>query len=136
MEEIRTEETPCVMGENNAPVSEGQPNKNKNKKKNKKKKRGQNKKLGIQLQSKNGEPASLNPNKKTNGKKNEEKGKEGGKPDGEENNAMQNKNNQQEKPAKKRRNHRDFTISSAKVDNSKLSFNLMSYKYCMYDLDL
>lgn len=124
MEEVRTEETPCEVGENNTPVSEGQPNKNKNKKKNKKKKRGQNKKLGIQLQSKNGEPASLNPNKKTNGKKNEEKGKEGG----EENNAMQNKNNQQEKPAKKRRNHRDFTISSAKVDNSKLSFNLMSYK--------
>lgn len=118
MEGIRTEETPCVMAENNTAMSEGEPMMTKNKKiKNKKKKRGQNKKLGVKLQSKKGEPASLNTNKKWDGgKKNAEKRKEVAKPGGEENDAMQNQNNQQEKTAKKRRNHRDFAISSAKME--------------------
>lgn len=123
MEGIDTEMVTCVkMDTDNTVKSEGQPMVKKNKKmKYKRKKRGQNKKLGIKFQIKKGEPASLNLNRKWDAIKNPaEKRKELEEP-GEESNTAQNKNSDQEKKAKKKRNHRDFAVSSTKVSKSILS---------------
>lgn len=123
MENMETENSPSVnMGENSVAMSEGETT-TKNKKKNKKKKRGQNKKFGIMSQNKANEAGPVNIKRKFNRTKKTLEKKKGAEPGTEESGTLQNRTNHQENTSRKprkRRNHKDFAISSAKVCKSIL----------------